>query len=76
MGHDAAKKVKGRKRHILVDILGLLLGAVFRAASIQDRGGAERVFPAIRGLFPWIETVFADQAYPGPKVSRAAGCKL
>jgi transposase len=74
-GYDAAKKVKGRKRHILVDTLGLLLVAVVHAANIQDRDGAERVFRAMRGLFPWIETIFADQAYAGPRVSRAAGRK-
>ena len=62
-GYDAAKKVKRRKRHILVDTLGLLLVAVVHAANIQDRDGAERVFRAMRGLFPWIETIFADQAY-------------
>ncbi len=43
-GYDAAKKVNGRKRHILVDTLGLLLVAVVHAANIQDRDGAARVF--------------------------------
>ncbi len=45
-------------------------------ANIQDSDGAERVIRAMRGLFPWIETVFADQAYAGPRVSRAAGRKV
>ena len=67
-GYDAAKMVKGRKRHILVDTLGFLLVAVVYATNIQDRGAAERVFRAMRGLFPWIETIFADRAYAGPKV--------
>jgi transposase len=71
-----AKKVTGRKRHILVDTLGLLLVAVVQAANIQDRNGAERVSRAMRGLFPWIEAIFADQTSAGPRVSRAAGRKV
>ena len=39
-GYDAGKKVKGRKRHILVDTLGLLLIVIVHAANIQDRDGA------------------------------------
>ncbi len=39
-GYDAGKKIKGKKRHILVDTLGLLLSAVVHAADIQDRDGA------------------------------------
>ena len=75
-GYDAAKKVKGRKRHILVDTLGLLLVAVVHAANIQDRDGAARVFAAMRQLFPWVETVFADQAYRGPRVRQTAGRRI
>ncbi len=75
-GYDAAKKLKGRKRHILVDTFGPLLVAVVRAANIRDRGGAARVFRAMRPLFPWIETLVADQAYAGPRVRDAAGSRL
>lgn len=75
-GYDAAKKGNGRKRHILVDTHGLVLVAVVHAASIQDRDGAGLVFRAMRQLFPWIETVFADQAYAGPRVRHSAGCKV
>src|SRR5579864_2596927 len=39
-GYDAGKKIKGRKRHIVTDTLGLLVGAIVHAASIQDRDGA------------------------------------
>ena len=42
-GYDAGKKVKGRKRHILVDTLGLLMTVVVTAASVQDRDGAKVV---------------------------------
>ena len=75
-GYDAAKKLKGRNRHILVDTFGPLLVAVVRAANIRDRGGAARVFRAMRPLFPSIETLVADQAYAGPRVRDAAGSRL
>ena len=51
-GYDAGKKVNGRKRHILVDTLGLLLLVVVQSANIQDRDGAKLVLAKIRGLFP------------------------
>lgn len=51
-GYDAGKKINGRKRHILVDTMGLILMVVVHAASIQDRDGAKRVFSKIRDSFP------------------------
>lgn len=75
-GFDAAKRVMGRKRHILVDTLGLLLVAVVHAASIQNRDGADRVLRAMGQLFPWIEIVFTDRAYAGPRVRQAAGHRV
>lgn len=67
-GFDAGKKVKGRKRHILVDTLGLLLNVAVHAASIQDRDGARLVLDQrTRALFPFIERVYADGGYRGPK---------
>jgi hypothetical protein len=50
-GYDAGKKVRGRKRHIVTDTLGLLLFAVIHAADIQDRDGAPDVLRAIRHRF-------------------------
>jgi transposase len=70
-GFDAGKKVKGRKRHILTDTGGLLVGAVVHAANVQDRDGAPAVFGAIRHAFPWLRHVFADGAYGGEKLRRA-----
>ena len=51
-GYDAGKKVKGRKRHIVVDTLGLLLAVVVHPADIQDRDGAKLVLSKLLGLFP------------------------
>ncbi len=52
-GYDAGKKIKGRKRHIMTDTLGLLLFAVIHSAGVQDRDGAPDVFRAVRHRFPW-----------------------
>ena len=72
-GFDAGKKVTGRKRHILVDTLGLLLNVVVHPADVQDRDGARLVLDqCTRRLFPFIERIFADAGYQGPRVAQAA----
>ena len=70
LGYDAGKKVKGRKRHILVDTLGLLLNVVVHSADIQDRHGAIHLLRRARRLFPFIERIFADGGYQGEKMAR------
>src|SRR5512135_1333132 len=62
-GYDAAKKVKGRKRHIAVDTTGLLLGIVVHAANIQDADGAWDLLNKIKPLYCWLQAVFADSIY-------------
>jgi putative transposase len=64
-GYDAGKKVKGSKRHLLVDALGLLLCVVVHAANIQDRDGAKLVLRKARGLFPRLRLIWADGGYAG-----------
>jgi transposase len=76
-GYDAGKKVTGRKRHILVDTLGLLLGVSVLPANIQDRDGARDLLREARRHFPFVERIFADAGYQGPKMAKAvaeAGC--
>lgn len=70
-GFDAGKKVMGRKRHIVVDTLGLLVGLVIHAADVQDRDGAPAVLKAILKRWPWLRHVFADGGYAGPKLKGA-----
>src|SRR3954467_7642821 len=70
-GFDAGKKVKGKKRHILVDTLGLLLSAAIQPADIQDRDGAIPLLRATRRLFPFVEVIFADGAYRGETTAKA-----
>lgn len=67
-GFDAAKKVNGRKRHLITDTLGLMVAALVHPADIQDRDGAPAVFKAILKRWPWLRHVFADAAYQGPKL--------
>ena len=74
-GYDAGKKIKGRKRHILTDTLGLLVGAVIHTADIQDRDGAPAVLASIRQSFPWLRHVFADGGYAGEKLKAALNGK-
>ena len=68
-GYDAGKKVKGRKRHILVDTLGFLLSVVVHPADVQDRDGAFQLLRRARRLFPFIERIFADGGYAGEKMA-------
>ena len=67
-GYDAGKKVKGRKRHILVDAMGLLLMVVVHAASIQDRDGAKLVLVKVTERFPRLQLIWADGGYVGKLV--------
>jgi putative transposase len=64
-GYDAGKKVKGTKRHLLVDTLGLLLCVVVHAAHIQDRDGAKLVFARAKAKCAGIRLVWADGGYTG-----------
>jgi putative transposase len=62
-GYDAGKKITGRKRHIIVDTLGLILGVVVHGADIQDQDGAWPLFEKIRGQFRRLKVIFGDAAY-------------
>jgi len=62
-GYDKAKNVNGRKRHIMVDTLGLIMVIVIHAASIQDYDGAKLVFEALGDCFKRLKVIFADSAY-------------
>src|SRR3954451_17265891 len=63
-GTDGGKKVRGRKRHILVDSLGFLLAVVVTAANVDDARAAQDVFAQVRGRdFPRLRVVFADVKY-------------
>jgi transposase len=70
-GYDAGKKVMGRKRHIVTDTAGHLVGLHVHPADIQDRDGAVPLLASIRSLYPWLRHIFADTAYTGDKLAHA-----
>ena len=65
-GFDGGKIIKGKKRHILVDTIGLLLLAIVHSAGVQDRDGGMMLFSALGKRFPLLAKLFADGAYAGP----------
>ena len=71
-GYDAGKKVNGRKRHIVVDTLGLLIVVLVTAASLQDRDGGRRILDRARMAMPSIALVWADGGYAGKLVAWVA----
>ena len=74
-GYDAGKKIKGKKRHILVDTEGLLIHAIVHAADIQDRDGGALVIATMFGMYPFLLKLYADGGYQGP-LFRAAVKKV
>ena len=71
-GYDAGKKVKGRKRHIVVDTQGLLLAVAVHPADVQDRDGAKLVISKLTGRFPRLSLIWADGGYAGKLIEWVA----
>jgi transposase len=63
IGYDAGKRIRGRKRHLLVDSNGLLLRGVVHSASVQDRAGAKLVLTGVHEQFPQLQLVWVDGGY-------------
>ena len=74
-GYDAGKKVKGRKRHLLVDTMGMVLSVAVTPADVQDRDGAKAVLGSLKAPFCWVKKVWADGAYAGQLVEWVAGLR-
>jgi putative transposase len=64
-GYDGAKHTKGRKRHILVDTLGLLLAVCVTPANVGERDGARGFLSKAIQSFGWLRCIWADQGYDG-----------
>jgi putative transposase len=62
-GYDGSKKVNGRKRHIVVDTLGLLIACVVHPANVQDYDGVEWVLDKVKRRFPRLKVIYADAIY-------------
>ena len=65
VGYDAGKKINGRKRHILVDTLGLLLGVKVTPASTPERDGAQVLLEHCLAWFTWLRLIWVDGGYAG-----------
>ncbi len=72
-GYDAHKNLKGRKRHLLVDTLGLPLSVYVTSADVQDRVGAQYLLAGLKVLLSRLKKIWADGAYAGEKL--AGWCK-
>ena len=70
-GYAAEKMIKGRKRHILTDTIGLPVGMIVHPANIQDRDGAPSLLASIRERCPWLRHIFADGGYAGDNLKDA-----
>ncbi|KAF5063302.1 IS5 family transposase ISMac15 [anaerobic digester metagenome] len=78
-GYDGAKKIKGRKQHIIVDTLGLLLAVVVHSATTHDSSAAFSVMESLKYRFSLLKTIIADGGYRGElaeKIKNAFGWKL
>jgi len=71
-GFDAGKKIKGRKRHVAVDTLGLPIECQVTAASVQDRDALAPLLSAVHRKSPWVTMSFVDGGYQGDEAQRAA----
>ena len=69
-GYDAHKNVKGRKRHLIVDTLGLPLSVYVTPANVQDRVGARLLLAGLKSLAPRLKKIWADGAYGGEGFAR------
>ena len=67
-GYGAGKRIKGRKRHMTVDVKGLPIVVHVHAADVQDRDGALPVIEDMLEIAPTVENLIADGAYQGPKL--------
>src|SRR6266571_448947 len=72
-GYDAGKKIEGRKRHLAVDVMGLILCVVVTAASVQDRDGARPLLWRLAAGYRAVTLIWADGGYTGKLVTWAAG---
>ena len=70
VGYDAGKRIKGRKRHIMVDTLGLLLGVTVTPASCPERDGAQQMLTQVSGWFTGLRKLWVDGGYTGEAFER------
>ena len=64
-GYDGGKKIKGRKRHVLVDTMGLVLAVIVTSAAVQDRDGAKLLLSRLSGCCKKLRLIWVDAGYRG-----------
>ena len=70
-GYDGGKKIKGRKRHLLVDTLGLLIAVLVTGANVDDGTAAPQLLAAVSPAdFPRLQTIFGDNKYHNKKLEK------
>lgn len=75
-GYDGGKKIKGRKRHLLVDTEGFVLKAkVHSAKEVMDYEGIKALLDCAKGLFPRLSHLWLDAGYSGEDKKAVTGCK-
>lgn len=67
-GYDAGKKIKGRKRHLAVDSLGLILAMTITSAAVQDRDAAKGLITLLISMYQRVQIIWADGGYLGALV--------
>jgi hypothetical protein len=70
-GYDAGKKIKGKKSHILVYTVGLVLHAIVHPADFRERDGGILLISTLFGRFPFLRKLFTDGGYQGPQFEQA-----
>lgn len=65
VGYDASKRIKGRKRHLLVDTLGLVLAVLVTPANVTERDGGQMLLARVLGWFTWLRILWVDGGYTG-----------
>ncbi len=65
VGYDAAKQIKGCKRHLLMDTLGVILGVAITTADVTERAGAQKLLEQVLGWFTWLRVLCVDGGYAG-----------
>lgn len=75
-GIDAGKKIKGRKRHLITDTLGLALAVLVTAASVHDSAGGKQLLTELAAAHPSVSKVWADGGYSASVLQHGAGCGI
>ena len=68
-GYDAGKKISGRKRHVAVDCLGLILAVMITPAAVQDRDAAQPLIKGLVSMYGRLQIIWADGGYLGALIT-------